>query len=390
MVVDDIQLRQNPGEIPEGGIAQVLAHEFHHQVFGTRDLYTDGDYNGCNPKLIVRDGNICYPCRIDDNNPEAACNDACADAVCVEDGSVWGASYVARGSTAYGSGTDETSCGANDYIDVWYTYTPAVSALVDITLTGDFDKTLAVFDGCNGNEIAVDCTDPTQRTVSMTGGTTYWIRVSGLNGDAGIYQLNIDGGSGVCDRLRDNTWFPQLAGRLSIMNSSWTAMPYLSPWVSMHLGFTRPEILLDDGTYTLHRVGIIRSVTEQISEPEAILIPNFAHGDLSKEYFILENRAPRAWDSSNSFDEGIALWLVNEFPFPGDSGLEVRRAVQLIRPQIWAPESASLWDGDDPDYYDLSATSEPKNTHWADGTPSERLGRGLGGNRGHPPPGPLR
>ena len=107
--IDGIQLRQNPGEIPEGGIAQVLAHESHHQVFSLPDLYRNNDYSECNPKLITRDGNICYPCKIDDADPQAACNDACGDAVCVEDGAVWGASYVARGSTAYCGGSDETT-----------------------------------------------------------------------------------------------------------------------------------------------------------------------------------------------------------------------------------------------------------------------------------------
>jgi len=372
--VNGITLYQQPGEIPEGGVAQVLAHEFNHQVFGLPDLYRNKDYNECNPKLVTTDGKVCAPCRIDDDNPEAACNDACADAVCVEDGAIWDASYVARGSTAYGGGSDETAnCGFNDNIDVWYTYTPAVSANVDITLTrvtGDHVKTLAVFNGCNGAEIASDCIAPAQLSVSMVGGATYWIRVSAIEGDTGIYTLNIEGGSGTCDHPRDNTWEPQLAGKLAVMNNAWTAMPNMAPWASMHLGFTRPKFLLDDGTYTIHRAEPVRSSTEQISQPEAIMISNFSHGDFSKEYFILENRAPQDWNSSNTFDEGIALWLVNEYPFPGDSGLFARRALQLIRPQIWAPKEQSLWDGTEPHYYDLSATSEPKNTNWADGTPS--------------------
>lgn len=124
---------------------------------------------------------------------------------------------------------------------------------------------------------------------------------------------------------------------MTIMKTGWTYMPHMSPWANMHLGFTRPNFLMDDGTNTLHRAETIRSSTEQISQPEAIVISNFSLGDFSKEYFILENRAPVNLIGVGTIDEGLALWLVHEDPpFPGDGGLVPRRALQLMRPQIWA------------------------------------------------------
>jgi hypothetical protein len=204
----------------------------------------------------------------------------------------------------------------------------------------------------------------------MTAGTTYWIRVAGTAGNTGVYELSIHGGLGVCDHRRDAHWFPQLPGALSIMKDAWSGNPHRSPWADMHLGFTRPLIVEEDGTYVLHRAETIRSSIEQIEQPEAIVIPNEATGDISGEYFVLENRAPLNLSGTATIDEGIALWLVHENPFPGDGNMDARRAVQLIRPQVWAGDTDSLWDGAQPDCYDLSAYSSPKNTHWADGTPS--------------------
>ncbi len=46
-------------------------------------------------------------------------------------------------------GSDTTSCGAGDSADVWYSYTPAVSGLVEVNTCGSTsDTTLAVYNSC--------------------------------------------------------------------------------------------------------------------------------------------------------------------------------------------------------------------------------------------------
>jgi hypothetical protein len=205
----------------------------------------------------------------------------------------------------------------------------------------------------------------------MSGGTTYYIRVSGYNGATGIYRLKVTGGGGVCSHPYDATWFPQEAGPTSIMEDAWgTFLPHPSAWAKIHLGFTRPLIVEEDGTYTLHRASTVRSSTQQISEPEALVIVNPGHPDPSEEYFVLENRALISrTNPANVYEEGLAVWLIRE-PFPGDTVLISRRSVRLLRPQYWAANSESLWDGADPEYYDLTPRSAPRNTNWTDGTVS--------------------
>ncbi len=369
---DGVKLLQFPGVMSEAASPQVLTHEFGHQVFGLVDLYTT-QYSKKNPLVTVHDGTISSNCIIEPGT--SPCNDSCAAAMCVEDRTGWGSDatdYVARGSTVDAAGSSVTSCSsAYDTADVWYTYTPGVSGNVTITVAAEttgYLPSLAVFDGC-GVENELDCTITSPLTVApyLNAGTTYWIRIGGYGGSTGIYTLNIRGGGGTCDYPHDSQWEPQLATVLSSMKSSGTYSPHMSPWANIHLGFTRPLIVTEDGTYTLHRAETVRSSTQQISQSEALVIYDSTLADPYKEYFILENRAPLLKDGSASIDEGLAIWQIHdEFATKVDS----RRTIRLVRPEVWKDSNYALWDGAESNCYDLTPWSMPKNTNWMAGSPS--------------------
>lgn len=100
------------------------------------------------------------------------------------------------GTTVEASGATESTCADNDSLDVWYSYTPADSNLISITLANsDFDTTLAVYDSCNTEELA--CNDDfahpdinSQVALYMTEGATYLIRVAGYDGQSGDFTLS--------------------------------------------------------------------------------------------------------------------------------------------------------------------------------------------------------
>ncbi len=390
---DGVRMRQHPSVITEAGSAHTLAHELSHQIFGTQDLYGGGGAN-CNPRVRTAMGSICSPCTLDD----PACNDACADAACVDDMAAFeSTSYYHSGSTGSSSGTDESSCAANDLNDVWFTYTPAYGDDVEISLCSSdcsFDTVLSVLDGCNGNQLngacsddfdctagtcnadfncygasglASPCDDLTRITIPMSGGATYWIRVSSQAGATGSFRLRVTGGGGTCDYPRDSNWYPQPSNVFSMMSNQGTYEPHLNAWTKLHLGFIKPQVVTQDGTYTIHDAETDRSFSQQDTQPEALVIYDPMRADPYREYFIVENRKPTDyWDDTLTVDSGLAIWHIHDKPFPGDGSVVSRRAVHLIRPGIWSPDSHGLWDGADAGYYDLTPTSTPKNTHWVD------------------------
>lgn len=139
---------------------------------------------------------------------EAPENDECEGAILVSD-------YAVTGETVTGSTVDATaipvepqtsSCGGEyDIVDVWYAYRPDVSELVTISLCGSlFDTTLAVYDNCQGYELATACNDDacgflsqqSELSLPMIAGQMYYIRIAGYNGATGEYQLKITGGEG--------------------------------------------------------------------------------------------------------------------------------------------------------------------------------------------------
>ncbi len=137
------------------------------------------------------------------------------------------------------------------------------------------------------------------------------------------------------------------------------------------LGFTKPVVAADDGIYTLYQAETIRSIARQTTEPKALVVHDLLDPDGHKKYFILENRATESRTAPGAMiDEGLAIWRIHEIPLPGETGLAPKRVIQLIRPKFWSDLSELLWDGSDPDYYDLTPGSWPRNTKWADREPS--------------------
>jgi len=124
----------------------------------------------------------------EDISPPA--NDDCNDAIAVTEGVPYSGSTV--GATEDG----QSSCSYNDTADVWHSYAPNNPGLVTISLAGStFDTTLAVFDGCEGTELA--CNDDTceglqsEIMMTVTEASTYLIRVAGYYGEAGDYTLTV-------------------------------------------------------------------------------------------------------------------------------------------------------------------------------------------------------
>lgn len=115
--------------------------------------------------------------------------DNCADAPAVTEGETYG------GTTDGAGGTDQSSCGLQDFRDVWYSFTPQVTHPVRMSLAGsDFDTTLAVFPSCSGTNLACDYRGDgiqPEFDVSLTGGNTYYIRIAGQQGTTGNYVLTV-------------------------------------------------------------------------------------------------------------------------------------------------------------------------------------------------------
>jgi len=127
-------------------------------------------------------------------------NDACTDCARVLTGEPY------HGRTRAATGTDVSSCGVNDTLDVWNCWTADCTGQVSITTCGSsFDTTLAVYDACGGHELACDDDGcqflPARRskvTLDVTEGTTYAIRVAGYNGLFGDYTLNVETCKNAC------------------------------------------------------------------------------------------------------------------------------------------------------------------------------------------------
>ncbi len=134
-------------------------------------------------------------------------NDLCQDAIAIAEGVPTDGSTI--GADSDGTATCASSASSPD---VWYTYTPATSATVTLSTCNDanYDTALAIFDACGGNQLA--CLDDTSgcsgftQTLSyaMTGGVTYYVRVSGYNGASGDFTLTVTGGGGTAGPTNDN------------------------------------------------------------------------------------------------------------------------------------------------------------------------------------------
>jgi len=131
------------------------------------------------------------PCGTFTCPPPPPPNDECADCITVQTGEVYeGTTEGALGDAA------ASSCVATDSADVWHCWTADCDGFVTIGLCDSpFDTTLAVFDACDGTELACNddaCqVDDARVRFEVTGGTPYVIRVAGVAGTTGDYRLDV-------------------------------------------------------------------------------------------------------------------------------------------------------------------------------------------------------
>ncbi|MFH1419517.1 MAG: C10 family peptidase, partial [Planctomycetota bacterium] len=125
-------------------------------------------------------------------------NDDCDSAAEVGNGTF-------EGTTAFATNDGSASCGlSSSSPDVWYSYCAMADGTLEVNTCGSsFNTVLSVHSGCPGtpaNEL--DCNDDSNNcgvgsdrsyvSVPVSTTTTYYIRVSGHNGDSGDYSLYVD------------------------------------------------------------------------------------------------------------------------------------------------------------------------------------------------------
>jgi hypothetical protein len=147
--------------------------------------------------------------------PVAPSNDDCSGAIFLADG------VTVTGSTALATNDGTATCGSSTTTrDVWYAYRPLTSGTVNVNTCGSsYDTAIAVFTGSCGSLTQIGCNDDNAGSggnnacggglssgmnVSMTAGTTYYIRVAGYNGAAGNFNIRVIGGDGVVPAANDS------------------------------------------------------------------------------------------------------------------------------------------------------------------------------------------
>jgi hypothetical protein len=115
--------------------------------------------------------------------PPPPSNDACSDALVIIDGT----NQPFDSTSATGSGLVLSNCGAGAVTnDIYYLYTASCTGTVSLSTCGSsFDTVVAVFDQCNGTQIACNDNDPvctgggSSLAFPSVMGTTYVVVIAG-------------------------------------------------------------------------------------------------------------------------------------------------------------------------------------------------------------------
>jgi hypothetical protein len=149
-------------------------------------------------------------------------NDGCEDAVEVI------AETAYMGDTSGALGVDQTDCGAGDWRDTWHEFRPPVGGEYTIDAHSDaFDPTLAVFAACTGgatacNDDANIQTTDSRLVMTLVKGKRYLIRVAGVDGSGGPYELTISRGSCTAPPQADVTGDCKVnLADLAVLSSQW-------------------------------------------------------------------------------------------------------------------------------------------------------------------------
>ncbi|MCH8147392.1 MAG: hypothetical protein IH987_05265, partial [Planctomycetes bacterium] len=127
-------------------------------------------------------------------------NDSCLSAIEACPGTTF------SGSTVFADTDGTPSCADSDGSpSVWFAYTPGSSGTATMSMCAatNYDAAMSVHTGCPGdttNEVACDddtCAagGPAEVTLSVSGGTTYLIRIGGFSTGSGDFTLDITGPS---------------------------------------------------------------------------------------------------------------------------------------------------------------------------------------------------
>ncbi len=122
-------------------------------------------------------------------------NDRCTDAVVVTVGVPY------SGDTTGATGTEPSECGYEDVLDTWHVFRPTKGGEYTIDVRSEaFDTTLALVDSCGGaetacNDDASSKTTDSRLTVTMVKAKPYYLRVAGVAGSFGAYELTVSAGS---------------------------------------------------------------------------------------------------------------------------------------------------------------------------------------------------
>lgn len=218
------------------------------------EVNPDNDCEECNPALSTEDWSFRPPdSECDDGDPctgtgrpgigvdvcdgagvcagvpDLECNDNCAFAVEVVEGSNTG------NNDNSGPDDAEASCQEDSNNDVWFVYTASCDGEVFLSTTGSGftpsnDPVLSVYDACpdlGGTEIACDDDSGVDLQAALTfiasAGEKYWIRVAGFEENSGDIVLNI---STVDDCLIDGICYP--ADALNPQNQCEACVPDVS------------------------------------------------------------------------------------------------------------------------------------------------------------------
>jgi hypothetical protein len=121
-------------------------------------------------------------------------NDLCSEAAALTAGVTF------LGDSSRATGTDQTECSYDDWRDTWHVFRPTRGGDYTIQVHSDaFDTTLGVFESCSGEETACNddagLTTDSRLVVTLVKAKPYYIRVAGVDGSGGSYELTVTSGS---------------------------------------------------------------------------------------------------------------------------------------------------------------------------------------------------
>ena len=165
-----------------------------------------------------------------------------------------GTSYA--GSTVGATVDGSTTCGTSDgTADVWYKYTPGSSGSATFSLCSstNYDSVMSIHSGapgtaantlgCNDDACGMAYSAPSEVPLTVTGGTTYFIRISGWSGATGSYTLTITGPACAADTTPPTpnpmtfASAPAAVSSTSISMTATTATDAASPPVRYYFNF---------------------------------------------------------------------------------------------------------------------------------------------------------